>query len=205
MWWERLFSTLSGHPIAINFFFREIYGRTADGDFVLPIRHNNTADPASKTVATAFAQLMASHPANRFEPIARTISGPMICPAANPAVIRPSNTVGLAGIISRAICKPAIVATIKVPPTSTEHRVIDHKELKNKGSSVPIAMLPCASAHNVARGQLDIQPETAATDKAAANPKIGHASPNTCGSDVSCLAMVGRNVAGIMYPRPKML
>lgn len=149
-------------------------------------------------LAAAFAQSSPPQPSRPASPKARTSSGPAICPAANAAVILASNGVGSAGIRSCASCRPAMLATMKVPPTSTADAASDQSACVINGSAVPSAMAPCASAQTRRRGQPGSHRAAAATETAAASPKIGHVRPNTSGSSTSWRAMVGREVAGTM-------
>ena len=91
-----------------------------------------------------------------------------------------------------------MVATMNVPPTSTADAARAHRACVASGRAVPSAMVPCASAQTRRRGQPDSQRAATATDRAAASPNSGQVSPNTSGSETSCRAMAGRNVAGTM-------
>ena len=68
----------------------------------LPSRQSQMDVIASSRPAAALARLRASQPAMRVSPMRRTSSGPAICPAAKPVVMRASSGVGLAGMRSRA-------------------------------------------------------------------------------------------------------
>ncbi len=91
-----------------------------------------------------------------------------------------------------------MVATMKVPPTNTAEAVNVHKAFWHSGSKVPTAMTAWAAAQTFLRGQADSQRDAKATDRAAAAPKRGQVRPKTKGSETSCLAMVGKYVAGMM-------
>ena len=112
--------------------------------------------------------------------------------------MRASSGVGLEGIRSRANCRPAMVATMKVPPTKTAEAVSIHKDCWHSGSKVPNAMTAWAAAQTFLRGQADSQRDAKATDNPAAAPKMGQVRPKISGSETSCLAMVGKYVAGMM-------
>ena len=75
--------------------------RAFDAD-PLPSRQSQMDVIASSRPAAALARLSASQPAMRVSPMRRTSSGPAICPAAKPVVMRASSGVGFVGMRSRA-------------------------------------------------------------------------------------------------------
>ena len=65
--------------------------------------------------------------------------------------------VRLEGIRSRAHCKPATVATMKVPSTKTGEAVSVHKACWHRGSKVPKAITAWATFQTFLRGQAGFQ------------------------------------------------
>lgn len=82
-------------------------------------RQSQIAVNASSNAATALVMVIASRPAKHWTAGNRMTTGPATWPVAKAAVMRRSSGVGSPGTRSRASCRPAIVATIEVPPTWT--------------------------------------------------------------------------------------
>ena len=68
---------------------------------------------------------------------ARSTSGPASWPMAKAAVIAASSRVGLCGARERASCRPGIVATMKVPPTSSAATSVVAGAEPGLGSNTP--------------------------------------------------------------------
>jgi len=112
--------------------------------------------------------------------------------------MRPSSGVALCGAQVRASCIAAIVATMKLPPTSSAASAMLAPERLAIGSATPSAIAAWHSAHSRWRGQPAAKRLDNSVDAAAASPNSGQARPNQRASSTSARAITGRKVAGRM-------
>ena len=127
-----------------------------------------------------------------------TSTGPASWPSAKAAVMPDIKRAGTPRERRRASCRPAIVTTMKVPPTHTALTTMAHGPMARLGAMTPAAIThkdPAATRRGDARGK---SLPTATVDSAAAAPNSGQAQPKTAGSATTLRAMTGKNVAGMM-------
>ena len=110
--------------------------------------------------------------------------------------------VGSPPAILLASCTPAIVMTMKVPPTQTAEMARLRRLACTNGAATPAAMTRRLTAAVLRGGEERKIVVTKTVDTAAATPNNGQAQPNTSGSLNRLRAAAGMKVAGRMYPNP---
>ena len=129
---------------------------------------------------------------------ALTASGPAICPSAKEDVIAAIRRRAPAPATRRASCRPAIVTTMNVPPTSSAEAMMPARPGTASGIATPRAIVRCPAIQS-ARCESRARTATAANVlTAAAAPKRGHDQAYTAGSGMASRAIAERNVAGMM-------
>ena len=90
------------------------------------------------------------------------------------------------------------MATTKVPPTQIAEITMPAMPGSKTGTATPIAMTACDSTQ-IRRFDRNADNRPArSVETNAVPPKIGQAHPNIAGSGMTCFAMAGRKVAGMM-------
>src|SRR5882724_5830087 len=117
---------------------------------------------------------------------------------ANAEVRADINLVGAPRATLLASCSPAIVITMKVPPTHTADTATDTRLSCRTGSNTPPAMTTRLQPAIFRGATACTIVETAIVDSAAARPNKGQVQPKTAGSGTRLRATAGRNVAGMM-------
>src|SRR3954464_10108042 len=110
--------------------------------------------------------------------------------------------VGVPFAILRASCNPAIVITMKVPPTHTAENTRDARLWWTAGTRTPNAIATRLHPATFLGATVRNIVEAMIVEIAAATPNKGQVQPNTAGSLMRLRATAGMNVAGIMYPNP---
>ncbi|MNS92555.1 hypothetical protein D3C72_1266980 [compost metagenome] len=98
----------------------------------------------------------------------------------------------------RAVNMPAWVITMKVPPTSSAATITAAMCCHSATASMPAAMSAWAACQTRFSSRRRARRGTSRQDTAAARPNSGQAQPKIAGLGITCLAMAGRNVAGMM-------
>ena len=95
-----------------------------------------------------------------------------------------------------------MVITMNVPPTNNAASMIGAMPDQTIGSATPNAMTRWLATQRRRLVTALRSIAVASVDPIAAAPKTGQDQPNTAGSRMTCLAMTGKKVAGMMYPKP---
>lgn len=112
--------------------------------------------------------------------------------------MRPSERVGSPRLRALASCMPAMVATMKVPPTSSAASSTVSADRCSTGTRQPSAIsawLPASTWRRAIFGNARL---AKSVEAAAAAPNTGQAAPKTAGSSTTARASTGRKVAGRM-------
>ena len=131
-----------------------------------------------------------------------TLIGPAICPRAKAEVSAAISPVARIPPTLRASCMPTIVITMNVPPTNSAASMIGTMPDQTIGSAMPKAMTRWLATQRRRFVTTLRSIAVARVDPIAAAPKSGQDQPKTAGSRMTCLAMTGKKVAGMMYPKP---
>ena len=93
---------------------------------------------------------------------------------------------------------PAMVITMKVPPTQIAETMIEKRLVCTAGSATPTAITNWPYAHARRGCRFPVIEEIRTVELAAATPNNGQIQPNTVGSLIIERAAAGRKVAGMM-------
>src|SRR5258707_606382 len=154
----------------------------------------------ANALATRAAPAMTRPGVKPRPPAARRLitAGPTPWPAWKDQVIAAMRRRAAGPATRRASCIPAIVTTMKVPPTSSAEAMMPARPGTARGIGTPSAITPCPAIHSARSGRLPRKAAAAKVLAAAAAPKRGHDHPYTAGSGNASRAIAARNVAGMM-------
>src|SRR5260221_403402 len=154
----------------------------------------------ANALATRAAPAMTRPGVKPRPPAARrlTTAGPTTLPAAKGEVIAAMRRRAAGPATRRASFIPAIVTTMKGPPTSSAEAMMPARPGTPRGIVTPSAITPCPPVHTARSGRLPRKAAAARVLAAAAAPKRGHDHPYTAGSGNASRAIAARNVAGMM-------
>src|SRR6185436_9394640 len=157
--------------------------------------HINTSAPRVRAAAAA---IRARSMPRGLPETTLTRIGPRICPIANAAVSAAIRPAALVGATRRASCIPAMVATMKVLPTQSADSMMPPMPAHATETPTPNARMKCAAIQRARYVRREESQPAANAEITAAAPNIGQAQPNIPGSEITSLAIAGRNVAGMM-------